>query len=137
MAKQSCLEVTALDERRVELNRNDYLQTDQYSSSHRDAISDGDVQGKGSGYGGHLHSIPDCSRGRLGVDLRNFDTRNFDHIGGAYDIYGRTPNGQISDGSMNGRMFLMNINKFDENTEYNANYVDTTENVLDGQIVVR
>ena len=43
---QSCLEKRAIDERNTEIVRSDYNSSDQYSATHKDAISDGDAQGK-------------------------------------------------------------------------------------------
>ena len=51
MARQSCLEKKAIENRQNELVRNDYRRDDEYSSSHKDALSDGDAQDKVTGHG--------------------------------------------------------------------------------------
>ena len=42
---QSCLEKRGMEERHTEINRSDYNINDQYSATHPDALSDGDIQG--------------------------------------------------------------------------------------------
>ena len=46
----TCLENRGMEERHVEIARNDYNIEDQYGPTHPDAISDGDPQGKGTGH---------------------------------------------------------------------------------------
>lgn len=121
---QTCLEKTGLEKRAEAVVRNDYNPSDEYSVIHKDALSDGDPQGKGTGHGGHTHSIPDCSR-PSSISYSNFDTENG---GGLYDIEGRN--------GIGGRRFLQNINKYGPNNEYGTNMVDTSANVADGQIVI-
>ena len=121
---QTCLEVKGISARNESLVRNDYTRVDEYSAIHSDALSNGDPQGKGSGHGGHTHSVPDCTRPST-IDYSNFDTENG---GGLYDIAGRN--------GVGGRTFLKNISVYNENYEYGANLVDTTLNVQDGQIVI-
>ena len=58
---QTCLEKRGIPARASALTRNDYNIHDQYSETHKDALSDGDPLGKGTGYGGHTHSVPDCN----------------------------------------------------------------------------
>lgn len=121
---QTCLEVKGISARNESLVRNDYTRVDEYSAIHSDALSNGDPQGKGSGHGGHTHSVPDCTK-PSSIDYSNFDTENG---GGLYDIAGRN--------GVGGRTFLKNISVYNENYEYGANLVDTTLNVQDGQIVI-
>ena len=83
---QSCLEKRGIEERNNEIVRSDYNIENQYGASHKDAISDGDAQGKGTNHGGHTHSLPDCNKGVTTIDYSNFDTENG---GGYYDIEGR------------------------------------------------
>lgn len=125
MGKQTCLEKVALESRPENLIRNDYNSSDEYSSTHKDAISDGDAQGKGTGHGGHGHYLPDCSKGQTMIDYSNFDTSNG---GGLYDIEGRNGRG--------GRNWLKNISLYNENDQYGTNSVDTSANRLDGQVVI-
>ncbi len=125
MGKQTCLEKVALEKRPENLIRNDYNRTNEYSSTHKDAISDGDALGKGTGHGGHGHYLPDCSKGQTMIDYSNFDTSNG---GGLYDIEGRNGRG--------GRNWLKNISLYNENDQYGINSVDTSANRLDGQVVI-
>ena len=128
MAKQTCLEKTGLERRQEELVRNDYTRFDEYSQTHKDAISDGDPLGKGSGHGGHTHSIPNCDLPKGMMDYSNFDTQA-SNLGGLYDIEGRN--------GVGGRNFLKTISLYNEENSYGINSVDTTANVEDGQIVIK
>lgn len=121
---QTCLEVKGIEARNESLIRNDYTRMDEYSALHPDALSNGDHLGKGTGHGGHTHSVPDCTK-PSSIDYSNFDTEN---AGGIYDIEGRN--------GVGGRNFLKTISVFNENYEYGANLVDTSANVADGQIVI-
>jgi len=119
---QSCLEKKGIEERKEHIVRSDYNIEDQYSSSHKDAISDGDPNGKGTGHGGHTHSLPDCSKPTGMIDYSNFDTTRG---GGLYDIEGRN--------GVGGRNYLKTISLYNENYQYGANLVNTEENVNQGQ----
>lgn len=125
---QSCLEKKGIEKRGELLVRNDYTRHEEYNETHPDALSTGDPLGKGSGNGGHTHSIPDCNRPSGMIDYSNFDTHS-EKIGGSYDINGRNGNG--------GRDFLKAISKYNSEHQYGVNSVDTTLNVQDGQIVIR
>ena len=128
MAKQTCLEVNAIERRQEELVRNDYTRNDEYSETHKDALSDGDPLGKGSGFGGHTHYLPDCKKPKTMYDYSNFDT-NANNVGGSYDINGRN--------GVGGRRYLQTICLYNEENQYGANSVDTSLNVADGQIVIK
>ena len=127
---QTCLEVKGIESRNNLITRNDYTRNEVYSEIHPDAktylIEDSDKPwlGKGTGHGGHLHSIPDCTAPST-ISYQNFDTEN---AGGLYDIEGRN--------GVGGRNFLKNISMFNEANQYTLNYVDTTANIADGQIVI-
>lgn len=121
--KQSCLEKKAIEERQVELARNDYRKTEEYSISHKDAISDGDPLGKGTGHGGHGFWLPDCSRGQTEINYSNFDTENG---GGKYDIEGRN--------GIGGKNYLTSINLYDKNNQYTRDSIDMSANIADGQV---
>lgn len=121
---QACLEVKGIEARNESLVRNDYTRNDEYSSTHPDALSNGDPLGKGTGHGGHTHSTPDCTK-PSSIDYSNFDTTNG---GGIYDIEGRN--------GVGGRNFLETISVYNETHEYGPNSVDTSANVADGQIVI-
>ena len=80
---QTCLEARGMEERHNEIVRSDYNLNNAYSSTHPNAISDGDVKGKGTQHGGHTHFLPDCTKPTTTIDYSNFDTFNG---GGCYDI---------------------------------------------------
>lgn len=119
---QSCLEKRGIEERNNEIVRSDYNIDDQYGSTHKDAISDGDPQGKGTLHGGHSHYLPDCNKPRTTIDYSNFDTFNG---GGSYDIDGRN--------GIGGRLKSMAISMYNQEYEYNSNLVNTEENLRQGQ----
>lgn len=122
---QTCLEVKGISARNNALVLNDYTRVSEYSVIHPDALSDGDPQGKGTGHGGHTHSVPDCTQPST-INYSNFDTSN--NAGGSYDINGFN--------GVGGRVFLENISVYNENIQYGPNLVDTQANVADGQIVI-
>lgn len=122
---QSCLEKKAIEERHNEIVRSDYNIENQYSSTHKDAISDGDAQGKGTGHGGHTHYLPDCNKPSTTIDYSNFDTSNG---GGLYDIEGRNDVG--------GRKKAIASSLYNSENQYSANLVNTEINVRDGQYQV-
>lgn len=122
---QSCLEKRAIDERNTEIVRSDYNTSDQYSATHKDAISDGDAQGKGTQHGGHTAWLPDCSKPLNMIDYSNFDTFNG---GGYYDIEGRNDIG--------GRKRAMVNQLYNSDNQYSANLINTEENRNAGQYVM-
>jgi hypothetical protein len=122
---QTCLEKRGIPARASALTRNDYSTNDQYSNTHPDALSNGDPQGKGTGSGGHTHSVPNCDLPSTMIDYSNFDTENG---GGQYDIEGRNEIG--------GRNRLMTINIYNRENQYGPALVDTSLNVADGQVVI-
>lgn len=132
---QSCLEITGITERNNEIIRNDYTRTNQYSETHSDALSNGDPQGKGSGNGGHGHYLPNCSLPKTMMNYSNLDTHS-ENIGGSYDI---GADGTSYNGRNGGRTFLKTISLYNAENAYNSgnNIIDTTENVNDGQVVIK
>ena len=122
---QTCLEKKGIESRTNLITRNDYSRTDEYSSTHPDALATGDPQGKGTGHGGHTHSIPDCNMPST-IDYSNFDTSS--NSGGEYDINGRN--------GVGGRIFAQNISVYNEENSYCGIGIDTSANVADGQIVI-
>lgn len=128
MAKQTCLEKVGIEKRHDTIVKNDYNIEDQYSQLHKDALSDGDPLGKGSGHGGHTHYVPDCNKPSSMMDYSNFDTES-SNIGGSYDINGRN--------GVGGRNFLKTISIYNEENQYGANLIDTTANEQDGQIIIK
>ena len=119
---QSCLEKRGIEERSVEIVRSDYNIENQYSPSHPDALSNGDVNGKGTGHGGHTHYLPDCNKPTSTIDYSNFDTLNG---GGLYDIEGRNDVG--------GRKKAINSSLYNNERQYSANLVNTEINLRQGQ----
>ncbi len=119
---QSCLEKRGIEERSVEIVRSDYNIENQYGPSHPDALSNGDVNGKGTGHGGHTHYLPDCNKPTSTIDYSNFDTLNG---GGLYDIEGRNDVG--------GRKKAINSSLYNHERQYSANLVNTEINLRQGQ----
>lgn len=119
---QSCLEKRGIEERSVEIVRSDYNIENQYGPSHPDALSNGDVNGKGTGHGGHTHYLPDCNKPTSTIDYSNFDTLNG---GGLYDIEGRNDVG--------GRKKAINSSLYNNERQYSANLINTEINLRQGQ----
>ena len=119
---QTCLEKRGMEERHQEITRSDYNIEDQYGPTHKDAISDGDAQGKGTGHGGHTHFLPDCTKPTSMINYSNFDSENG---GGYYDIEGRN--------GISGRKRAMATSLYNKEIEYGPKLVDTSANVADGQ----
>lgn len=127
---QTCLEAFGITERHNEITRSDYNIEDQYGASHKDALSDGDPQGKGTG-GGHSHWLPTCDGGVPSnrINYSNFSTSPEDKIGGLYDIEGR--------GDIPGRKTQMARSIYNYRESYGATSVDTTLNQQEGQYVMK
>ena len=121
---QTFLEKKAIDLRQEANVRNDYEKNDVYSINHKDAISDGDVKGKGTGHGGHTHTMPDQNK----LSAINYSTFDTNGGGNVYDIEGFKGKG--------GRNFLTTISKYSKENEYGVNSVDTSANLADGQIII-
>lgn len=128
--KQSNLEKKGFEQRQVELVRSDYNKNDGYSATHEDALSnpadETKALGKGTGNGGHLHSVPNYD---LPSTLMNYSNLDTTAGGGAYDIHGRNGEG--------GRNRLLKINIYNKDNAYGHNSVDTSENIADGQYVMK
>jgi hypothetical protein len=128
--KQTTLESNGIEERRIELVRSDYSKNNAYSESHEDALSNPDdpekVLGKGTNSGGHQHYTPDHSKPSTLINYSNLDTTSG---GGYYDVHGR--NGQ------GGRDKLLKINIYNKDNAYGLNSVDTSDNIKDGQYVIK
>ena len=73
---QSRLEKEGIEERKIEIIKNDYNSTieHQYSSKHKNATTEGG--GKGTLHGGHTSYLPDSSKNKSTIDYSNFDTTN-------------------------------------------------------------
>jgi hypothetical protein len=122
---QTCLEKRGIDERNAEIVRSDYNKDNEYSATHKDALSDGDPQGKGSGHGGHSHWLPDCTKPTTLFNYSNFDTSPDMQIGGLYDIEGRN--------GISGRKRAMSSSLYNDKNQYGAHLIDTSLNRNDGQ----
>lgn len=132
MGKQVPLEIKGFEKREDLIIRNDYTKNDEYNETHKDAISDGDPQGKGTGHGGHTHVIPNHELALNTPDHIWYSEYNYSQLdtengGGSYDIEGRN--------GIGGRNWIKAISKFNEENQYGIDYVDTTLNIADGQYV--
>lgn len=137
-AKQSRLENIAINKRDSLVINNDYqnLEGHEYNETHKDAISDGDLNGKGNkismGYAIADTNSFEISKDGTRIQKMNYSslitTENGDAtIGGEYDRNGN-PNIKKS-----GRKGLMSINQYTPTNEYGENSVDTTQNLKLGQ----
>lgn len=124
---QTCLETRGITERNNEIVRSDYNSENQYNSNHPDAISNGDVMGKGVG-GSHTHWLPDCTKPTNMIDYSNFSTDPTMQIGGLYDIEGRN--------GIGGRKRAFASELYNYENQYSANLINTAENVKQGQYYV-
>jgi hypothetical protein len=128
--KQSFLEKKGIEERNKEIARSDYGKNNEYSDSHEDAISNPSDKekylGKGTNSGGHQHYTPDFSKPSTLINYSNLDTTNG---GGSYDIHGRNNQG--------GRDRLLKYNIYNKDNEYGPNSIDMSENIEDGQYVIK
>lgn len=119
---QTCLEQRGMEERHEEIVRSRYNQDNQYGPAHPDALSDGDVNGKGTG-GAHTAWLPDCNKPTNLFDYSNFNTTTG---GGLYDIEGRN--------GVGGRRKSLASQLYNENNQYGAELVNSSQNIADGQI---
>ena len=128
---QTCLEKAGIVERHNEITRSDYNIEDQYGSTHSDAISNGDVQGKGHPtVKGHTHWLPSCNgTANNGINYSNFATNREDQVGGSLDIDGYA--------GRPGRKEQMTRSKYSNLSQYGPLSVNTTQNVNEGQFVVK
>jgi hypothetical protein len=119
---QSKLEKVGVEERKSKIIKSDYNHTDQYSATHKDALSDGDKNSKGTRHGGHTHWLPDTSKTGATIDYSNFDTENGGNI---YDIEGRN--------NVGGRNKAINSCLYNKEHPYGAHLIDSEENQRQGQ----
>jgi hypothetical protein len=116
---QTTLEKHAIVAREEQNIVNDYSRENTYSLNHPDAISDGDVHGKGFGVT-HGHSIPDPYKPK---NLYEYSIPTYDG-GNKYDIEGR-------ENVEGGRLFLESISLYGRNRQYGEHLINTYGN--DGQ----
>ncbi len=86
---QTCLEIRSIEARHEMEVRSDYNHVNQYNSSHPDALSNGDWQGKGTGHPGHTFWLPNNQLPQDLFNFTNFDTSFESHPGNGDD---KTPN---------------------------------------------
>lgn len=126
MGKQSRLEFEALNKRHDLQVISDYQkEVNEYSESHKDAMSDGDPLGKGTGVSMGF-SVPGQTTNK-GINYSNIDTTKG---GGQYDIDGR-------DGVGGGRKYSASMNLYNNENSYGPESVDTSANVAEGQYIVK
>jgi hypothetical protein len=132
MGQQSRLEKISIDKREELELKLDYTKgMGEYSEGHKDAISDGDVKGKGSPFVGEPYI--QYSDEKNNAYRSTFDIENG---GGLYDIKGAEGADMAFKGRA-GRDYLMGVNKYRPGLEYGENSVDTSVNVnIHGQIKV-
>ena len=125
MAKQSRLESEAIDKRHELEVISDYQKnTNEYNEQHKDALSNGDPQGKGTGVS-MGYSVPGQTTNK-GINYTNIATNSG---GGLYDIEGRN--------GIGGRRYLETINMYNAENSYGVDSVDTSKNVAEGQFIVK
>ena len=126
---QTRLENIAINKRDEHVVRNDYDGEDKYSSTHENALSHPESTnkpwGKGTGNGGHTHTLPNPLASTTSYNYSNMDTSGG---GGSYDIHGKDGKG--------GRKFLQTINLYSSENRYGAHLIDTSLNRIDGQIII-
>ncbi len=140
MSTQSRLENVAITKRDGLEIINEYQNNSGYvyDETHKNAISDGDVEGKGNGIS-MGYAIPDPTGFVINPDGTRTQKMNYGTvvthengkttIGGEYD---RKGNPSVP---KSGREGLATINKYGPSNEYSEACIDMTENLLDGQYV--
>lgn len=111
-----------MDARHEQIVRSDYNKDNQYNASHPDALATGDAQGKGTGSSGHGHWLPDCNAEPNVFRYDNFDT---DISFGA---------GNDADNAARNEMLARSL--YNQDRIYDANAIDTSANVAEGQYVI-
>lgn len=73
---RGCLEPLSMKARHEQMTRSHYNAKNEYSAKHKDAKSNGDEYGKGTGDGGHVHWLPDCGdyNGQSKFTYKDFNT---------------------------------------------------------------
>lgn len=118
---QSCLEIISMDERHEEIVRSDYNIEDKYNGLHKDALADGDVQGKGTGGGGTMHYLPDCSS-YMGTSTFRYDD---------FDTAVSSNAGNNTDNTA--RLTSMVRSLYSAENPYTEVRIDTSANIREGQ----
>lgn len=115
---QTCLENNGIEERSIEIVKNEYNENNEYGLGHENAIANGDKKGKGNGSNGHTHYLPDCSKPKTMMDYSNFDT--YSEAGSSFDINGRNDIG--------GRKKNIMMSKYNKENQYGAHLINTSNN---------
>lgn len=125
---QSCLEKVSMDGttnmpygRHQQILRSEYSTNNEYSVVHPNALADGDRRGRGTGHGGHGFWLPNCNS-QLGVfNYSNFDTGLESGAGNSIDNEARNT--------------ALTRSLYTQQNQYGN--VDTSLNVLEGQVIIR
>ena len=129
MGKQSRLESEALLARHEAMTKMDFQKgTNEYSSEHEDAKTHNDELhpwGKGTDGNGPVYVLPNANASKTQYK-KGIDTTDG---GGSYDKFGRN--------GIGGRQYLSTINIYNSTNAYGPNSVDTTENMSEGQYIVK
>jgi hypothetical protein len=126
--KQTGLEFEAIEKREELQTKSDYVkEVNEYSADHKDAKSDGDPFGKGTGVAMGFTTLPEKDgKQNKAINYANIDTING---GGQYDAEGYN--------GVGGREYLKTINLYNSQNQYGIDSVDTSKNVAQGQFVVK
>ena len=121
---QSCLEIISMDERHEEIVRSDYNIENQYSGLHKDALADGDEQGKGTGGGGTMHYLPDCTS-FMGTSTFRYDD---------FDTAVSSKAGNNTDNEARNTSMVRSL--YSAENPYSEVRIDTSANVREGQFTL-
>lgn len=120
---QSCLEIVSMKERHVEIARNQYTSENPYEAGHPDATADGDTRGKGTGFGGVRHWLPDCTS-YMGVSTFRYDD---------FDTNTSVEGGPGNKCDREMRRISLVRSKYSHETPYSKELISTRANQLEGQ----
>lgn len=119
----SCLEKVSREERHDEIVRNTYTINDQYSATHKNALSGDTSNGKGTGHGGHMFWLPNCNGSMGSFNFSNFDTAITSNAGNKDD--------------RNARNIAIARSLYDATNQYKASEISTQNNIMDGQYFIK
>ena len=124
MSEKTRLEIEGSQIRKdTVINRNVFnSKTEVYSEEHDSAKTHDDEThplGKGTGHGGHTHTIPNRNASKTGIDRTQFDTENG---GGSHDIFGYNNAG--------GRINSLRINIYNSENQYSEDSIDVSESEM-------
>lgn len=119
----SCLEKRSIEERHEEIVRNDYNANDPYSVTHKNALAGDDKQGKGTGHQGHTFWLPNCNGQINTFNYSNFDTSLQSNAGNSDDRKARNT--------------ALTRSLYNAENCYSVQSINTSNNVMEGQYVIR